>query len=232
MEGTSEHFQRPEPPAGARNLVMVVLDSLRYDSWLAAEPANLARLGTVERRFSYASWTAPSHYNMLMGLLPHTSPPAFSPPSTTRRISSATTSASVSRASSSAACSRRSTCRRSSATSSATRRMRCVSMPVLNAHTAINRDFDSFELMPTHNDMRGDAPEAAVRATGRRSGSSTSARRTTRTPCRTRTRAEWPRISGVHGVLKRWTSGRTTRAAVSSSTKPQLDSLRQRQVAR
>ncbi|MDZ7723800.1 MAG: hypothetical protein U5R06_13590 [candidate division KSB1 bacterium] len=28
----------------------------------------------MEKRYSYASWTAPSHYNMLMGLLPHTSP--------------------------------------------------------------------------------------------------------------------------------------------------------------
>ena len=31
--------------------------------------------GPVERRWSYATWTAPSHYNLLMGLLPHTSPP-------------------------------------------------------------------------------------------------------------------------------------------------------------
>src|SRR4051812_22955031 len=66
---------RPDPPAGARSLVIVILDSLRYDSWLEAAPVNLGRLGTVERRFSYASWTAPSHYNLLMGLLPHTSPP-------------------------------------------------------------------------------------------------------------------------------------------------------------
>jgi hypothetical protein len=62
-------------PPGARNLVVVVLDSLRYDSWLAASPSNLAALGPVQRRWSYASWTAPSHYNLLMGLMPHTSPP-------------------------------------------------------------------------------------------------------------------------------------------------------------
>src|SRR5437764_5999165 len=64
----------PEPPRGARNLVIVVLDSLRYDSWLAAKPGSLADLGEAERRWSYASWTAPSHYNLLMGLLPHSSP--------------------------------------------------------------------------------------------------------------------------------------------------------------
>src|SRR5205814_1129661 len=66
---------RPAPPPGARNLVMVILDSLRYDSWVEAQPPVLGTLGTVERRFSYASWTAPSHYNLLMGLLPHSSPP-------------------------------------------------------------------------------------------------------------------------------------------------------------
>ena len=64
----------PRPPAGARNLMIVVLDSLRHDSWLAADTPNLDRLGPVERRWSYASWTAPSHYNLLSGLLPHREP--------------------------------------------------------------------------------------------------------------------------------------------------------------
>jgi len=66
---------RPDPPHGSRNLIIVIFDSLRYDTWTAARPATLARLGEAERRWSYASWTAPSHYNLLMGLLPHTSPP-------------------------------------------------------------------------------------------------------------------------------------------------------------
>src|SRR5438270_13536773 len=65
----------PTPPPGARHLVFVVLDSLRYAAWTAVRPANLGALGPLERRFSYASWTAPSHYNLLMGLLPHSSPP-------------------------------------------------------------------------------------------------------------------------------------------------------------
>ena len=34
----------------------------------------MPRLGEVERRWSYASWTAPSHFNLLTGLLPHSSP--------------------------------------------------------------------------------------------------------------------------------------------------------------
>ena len=34
----------------------------------------MRKLGKVEARWSYASWTAPSHFNLLMGLMPHTSP--------------------------------------------------------------------------------------------------------------------------------------------------------------
>jgi hypothetical protein len=47
-------------PEGARHLVVVVLDSLRYDTWLAASTPNLDRLGALEHRWSDASWTAPS----------------------------------------------------------------------------------------------------------------------------------------------------------------------------
>lgn len=41
---------------------------------MKARPQTIRKLGKLERRFSYASWTAPSHYNLLSGLLPHTSP--------------------------------------------------------------------------------------------------------------------------------------------------------------
>ena len=39
----------------------------------AATP-NLDRLGKIEKRFSYASWTSPSHLVFLAGLLPHSAP--------------------------------------------------------------------------------------------------------------------------------------------------------------
>src|SRR5436853_246710 len=68
------HAPRPEPPAGAQNLVVVILDSLRYDACMTANTPTMERIGEIERRWSYASWTAPSHYNLLMGLLPHASP--------------------------------------------------------------------------------------------------------------------------------------------------------------
>ena len=57
-----------------RNLVLITYDSCRYDSAAAAKAPNLARLGTLEQRWSYASWTAPSHYTYMMGLIPHRSP--------------------------------------------------------------------------------------------------------------------------------------------------------------
>ena len=53
---------------------MVVLDSLRYDSGDVGRHDQPRAARPIERRWSYASWTAPSHYNLLMGLLPHTSP--------------------------------------------------------------------------------------------------------------------------------------------------------------
>lgn len=56
------------------DVVYIVLDSCRYDAWEAAATPNLDRLGVVERRWAYASWTSPSHQVLLMGLLPHASP--------------------------------------------------------------------------------------------------------------------------------------------------------------
>ena len=34
----------------------------------------MQKLGKVEKSWSYATWTAPSHYNLLIGLMPHKSP--------------------------------------------------------------------------------------------------------------------------------------------------------------
>ena len=58
------------------NYVLIVFDSCRYDAFLRARPRTMRRLGKLERRWSYASWTAPSHYNLLMGLMPHHQPAA------------------------------------------------------------------------------------------------------------------------------------------------------------
>ncbi|MBI5815468.1 MAG: sulfatase-like hydrolase/transferase [Nitrospinae bacterium] len=56
------------------NLVYIIMDSCRYDSYSAAATPNMDLIGKGERRYSFASWTSPSHYVLLMGMSPHTSP--------------------------------------------------------------------------------------------------------------------------------------------------------------
>ena len=38
---------RPDPPKGARNLVIVTLDSLRFDTCVEAKPTTMTRLGEI-----------------------------------------------------------------------------------------------------------------------------------------------------------------------------------------
>src|SRR5947209_2780525 len=64
----------PAAPHAKNNYIVIVFDSCRHDTMVKARPKTIRMLGKLERRFSYASWTAPSHYNLLSGLLPHTSP--------------------------------------------------------------------------------------------------------------------------------------------------------------
>ena len=59
------------PPLGTNNYIVSYPNSCRYDGSMTAMPQTLGRLGEVQRCWSYASWTAPSHYNLLIGLLPH-----------------------------------------------------------------------------------------------------------------------------------------------------------------
>src|SRR5262245_28766548 len=66
--------QRRPHSSGRNNYILLVFDSCRFDSFTDAKPRVMRKLGKLERRWSYASWTSPSHYNLLMGLLPHTSP--------------------------------------------------------------------------------------------------------------------------------------------------------------
>ena len=56
------------------HIVFIVMDSCRFDTFVAAATPNIDRFGQVEKRYSYASWTAPSHYAFTMGMLPHVSP--------------------------------------------------------------------------------------------------------------------------------------------------------------
>lgn len=219
---------------GARNLVFVVLDSLRYDAWTAARPSNLAALGEVEHRWSYASWTAPSHYNLLMGLLPHSSPSEVYASEYYKRDFQRYSE-------------------RLGVEGIEFRKVlpsiflptflkhtlgyrteARVSMPVLNPHTAINRDFDHYELMPSHNDMAAmvdalefdeERPTFHLLNVGE-----------THYPYALPDEdpGKWPRISGVHGVFKKLDGDGNGDAEASEPREffdqAQLDELRDRQV--
>jgi len=211
-----------------RNLVFITLDSCRYDSWTAAEPKALARLGPVEQRYSFATWTAPSHYNLLTGLLPHTSPPHV--------FASEYYKEDFLRYS-----------ERLGVEGIEFKRFLphlwlptflkeigyrthgMVSLPVLNPLTGINRSFDSFELMPSHNDMAAmvdrmhfdaDQPAFYMLNVGE-----------THYPYALphEDPKDWPRISGVHGVFKHM-GDPAADAPEQFFDQEQLDALRQRQI--
>ncbi len=220
---------RPRPPAGARSLVVVVLDSLRHDASLAAHTPTLDALGSIERRFSYATWTAPSHYNLLTGLLPHASPSRVYASDLYRDDY------------------RRYADRLGvpsidfeamlpglwlpgylhDTLGYATHGL--VSMPVLNPATGVNRGFDTYELMASHFDLPGMIDRVRVVA-GEPSFWMLNVGETHYPytfagddPSR------WPRISGVHGVVKRLDDD--SPPSIDWFTPGEMDELRARQIA-
>jgi hypothetical protein len=226
MGADANPADRPAPPPGARNLVVVVLDSLRYDSWVEAAPPTLAQLGPVERRWSYATWTAPSHYNLLMGLLPHTSPPEVYASEYYKQDF-------------------RRYAERLGVEGIEFKRVlpsifmptylrhtlgyrtgALVSMPVLNPHTAINRDFDVYELMPTHNDMAAMLPRLELDQARPSFWLLNAGETHYPYALPDEDPAEWPRISGVHGVLGRLDAG----AEAPTEPREFFDSARMREL--
>lgn len=210
------------------------MDSLRYDSWLAAAPPNLGRIGPVERRFSYASWTAPSHYALLMGLMPHTSPSGVYasdyykddfrkyserlgvPGIEFRRFLPSMFLPTFLRG-----------------LGYSTHAM--VSVPVINQHTVLNRDFDTYELMPSHNDMAAmldkmsfdaDRPSFYLLNVGE-----------THYPYALphEPADQWPRLSGVHGTFRHLDDLATDAAPAAEPAaffdSAELGELRERQIA-
>jgi len=136
------------------HIVFIVMDSCRYDSFMSARTPNIDRLGEAEKRYSYASWTAPSHYAFTMGMLPHSSPKDvfasevykeeygqwkdrtgtdevsfkdFLPEISLPKVLSKLGYCTVAK----------------------------VSMPVLNKYTLISKHFDDYKLMDNHNNFAG-----------------------------------------------------------------------------
>lgn len=134
------------------NLFFITFDSCRYDSFANANAPRIRKLGEVEKRYSFASWTYPSHAVYLMGACPHTSPKGvfasevyrddFAKWGTRLNIEGITFKQFVPRLSLAAFLRTH---------GYVTRAM--VSLPVLNQATVLNQHFDSWDLMPSHNDF-------------------------------------------------------------------------------
>src|SRR6056297_188154 len=73
LDGVRKVFGGGDPDRPS-NVVFMVFDSCRWDAYQAARTPELDRIGVAEKRYSYASWTSPSHYTFLMGMVPHRSP--------------------------------------------------------------------------------------------------------------------------------------------------------------
>jgi len=213
------------------NYILIVFDSCRHDAFQRARPQTMRRLGKVEKRWSYASWTAPSHYNLLMGLMPHTSPRGVFASDYYRRDFLKFNE-------------------RLGAEGLEFKRFlprlylpvllqnlgyrthAMVSLPVLNPATVLNAGFDCYELMERHNDMRAmvrrmkfseEQPSFYLLNVGE-----------THYPYALPDEPPeaWPRISGVHGVFKHLddhvVGGKLRSGKRFNPT--QLETLRQRQI--
>ncbi len=217
----------------ANNYILVVFDSCRFDSFTQARPKVMRKLGAVERRWSYASWTAPSHYNLLIGLMPHISPrDVFASEYYKRDFLKFNQ-----RLGSKGLEFKRFLPRLYLPVllqSLGYRTNAMVSLPVLNPSTILNSGFDSYKLMEHHNDMRAmlpnlrfpeDQPSFYLLNVGE-----------THYPYALPGEPveQWPRLSGVHGVFKHLDShvvgGRLRRTRQKSFDASKLRALRQRQI--
>jgi len=192
----------PEPRAD-NHFVIVILDSCRWDSFMAAEPRTITRLGQVEKRFTYASWTAPSHYNLLTGLLPHTTPPHVYASEYYKEdffnYNKRLGAKGIEFAKMVPALWLPGLLRNTLGYRTHAR----VSLPVLNPRTGINRDFDTFQLMDKHNDMAAMLPTMQF-GTDRPSFFMLNVGETHYPYAKPdEDSSMWPRISGVNGVFKK-----------------------------
>jgi arylsulfatase A-like enzyme len=134
------------------HLLFIVFDSCRFDTFLEARTPNIDRLGETQRRYSYASWTVPSHTVYLMGQTPHKNEPRvfasevykkdFAHWSNRLQIPDISFKAFVPRLSLPAFL-----------RGHGYRTHALVSMPVLNQTTILNSHFDRYRLMDRHNDF-------------------------------------------------------------------------------
>lgn len=149
FNGVKNIFRKGEKK---NNIVFIVFDSCRFDAYEAALTPNLDRIGKAQRRYSYASWTAPSHFTFLMGMIPHTSPKGVFASEVYReeftswgeRLNLADVEFAKFVPQLSLPCFLKAQGYRTEG---------MVSLPVLNPTTVLSKHFDRYELAPSHNDL-------------------------------------------------------------------------------
>jgi hypothetical protein len=225
---------RGQQRSRGNNYILVVLDSCRYDSFVSARPSTIKKLGKVEKRWSYASWTAPSHYNLLMGLMPHSSPKHVYASDYYKREFVRF---------------RERLGQQDFEFKSLVPKLflpsflrdslgydthALVSLPVLNPKTPINFGFNRYRLMEKHNDMRAMLGE--LRFSEERPSFHLLNVGETHYPYALPDEPpdEWPRISGVHGVFKHLdehlTGGELPKRGSKVFDRAKLGTLRNRQI--
>jgi arylsulfatase A-like enzyme len=215
-----------------RDLIYIIMDSCRFDSYRKAKTPNMDRIAKGEMRYSYASWTAPSHHSIFMGQVAHTAPKRvlasevykkdfakwvgrtgipdlsfknFVPELSLAKVLGKNGYRTVGR----------------------------VSMPVLNPLTAFSRFFDEYKLMKDHNDFKGMVEEASFSADQPSYYFMNLGE--THYPYMLKDE-QLPKISGVHGVVKGMddaiarTSDITEEAEPEFFTKAEMKALHDQQV--
>ncbi|MCG6873073.1 MAG: sulfatase-like hydrolase/transferase [Gammaproteobacteria bacterium] len=208
----------------SNHLVFIIMDSCRFDSYQAAATPNMDRLAPAQRRYSYASWTSPSHYVMLMGLMPHESPQHVFASEVYKNefvrwvdrlevpdLSFKTFLPFLSLP--------------KMLKDAGYRTVGRVSMPVLNQYTSMSQHFDDYKLMADHNDFAGmveeiEFPEGENLFFFLNLGE-------THYPYML---TDAPRVSGVHGVFKRLGEDMEDDQAKDFFQQDQMDMLRNQQV--
>lgn len=136
------------------NFVYIIMDSCRYDSYVAAATPNMDKLGIAEKRYSFASWTSPSHQTLLMGQVPHASPKRiFASEVYKDEFSKWVDRFDIKNLSFKSFVPHLSLPKVLS--DHGVRTVGRVSMPVLNPLAGFNRFFDDYQLMSNHNDFAG-----------------------------------------------------------------------------
>ncbi|MFO1270180.1 MAG: sulfatase-like hydrolase/transferase [Rubrivivax sp.] len=208
------------------HIVFIVMDSCRWDSFIAAATPNIDRLGEAQKRYSYASWTAPSHHTFAMGMMPHASPKEVFASEVYKdeytQWRERTGDAGIAFKEFLPDLSLPKLLKKMGY-----RTVAKVSMPVLNKSTLISRDFDDYKLMANHNNFKGmidemefpeDEPHYYFLNLGE-----------THYPYML-SGENLPHISGVHGALKGMDATATATTGLQGFAPGQMEMLRKQQV--